>query len=95
MELSGSFGSMWVGDNVPRRILGTLNFWVQEIKKFKLGGVKSSGHTCTDCSVSWGVFDCTANNRKFAVGVGWCASNRTGTSETDRKFPLQTVEAHF
>ncbi len=43
----------------------------------------------------WGVFDCTANNRKFAVGVGWCASNRTETSETDCKFPLQTVEAHF
>ncbi len=50
--------------------------------------VRRSGQT-------WGVFDCTANNRKFAVGVGWCASNRTETSETDRKFPLQTVEAHF
>ncbi len=42
-----------------------------------------------------GIFDCTANNRKFAVGVGWCASNQTEPSETDCKFPLQTVEAHF
>ena len=33
-----------------------------------------------------GVFDCTANNHKFAVGVGWCANNRTDPSETDRKF---------
>ncbi len=42
-----------------------------------------------------GVFDCTANNRKFAVGVGWCASNQIDLHERDHKFPLQTVEAHF
>ena len=37
MDLLGSFGSIWVGDNVPGRISGTLNFGVLQVKKFKLG----------------------------------------------------------
>ncbi len=40
---------------------------------------------------TWGVFDCTANNCKFAVGVQAIEQ----ICETDCKFPLQTVEAHF
>ncbi len=48
----GYFGSLWFGDNVPRRISGTLNFGVLQVKKFKFRNVKNIGCGYRNGSVS-------------------------------------------
>ncbi len=50
--LLGSFGSIWVGDSVPGRIQGTLNFGVLQVKKFKFGSTENLGYGCRIGSVS-------------------------------------------
>ncbi len=39
----GSFGLLWVGDSVPGRIWGTLNFRVLQVKKFKFRSAENTG----------------------------------------------------
>ena len=52
LDLLGSFSSIWVGDNVPGRILGNLNFGVLLVKKFKLRSAENIGYGCRNGSVS-------------------------------------------
>ncbi len=47
----GSFGSFWVEDNARGKNLSNLNFWVSQVKKFKLGSAKM-GYGCRNVSVS-------------------------------------------
>ncbi len=46
--------SIWVGDNAQGRILGSLNFWVFQVKKFKFESRSTGimGYECRNKSVS-------------------------------------------
>ncbi len=52
LDLLGSFCSIQVGDNAPGRILGTLNFGVLWVKKFKFRSVENMGYGCRNSSIS-------------------------------------------
>ncbi len=52
MDLLGSFGFVLVGDNMPEKISGTLNFGGFQVKKFKFGNVENMGCGCRNGSIS-------------------------------------------
>ncbi len=51
-DLSGPFGSFWIGDNVRGRNLSNLNFWVSEVKKVKFGSAEKIGCECRNVCIS-------------------------------------------
>ncbi len=52
LDLSGFFGSICVRENATGKILGTLNFRVLSIKKFKFRSAENMGYGCRNGSAS-------------------------------------------
>ncbi len=48
----GSFGSILFGDNMPGRILGSLNFWGSLGQKVQILKHRQNGYECENESVS-------------------------------------------